>query len=40
VEWQGKRVGESTFAFDSGQSGDYTLRVGKKPAVIIRIEAQ
>jgi tyrosyl-tRNA synthetase len=40
VEWQGKRVGESTFAFDSGQSGDYTLRVGKKPAVIIRIEEQ
>lgn len=38
VEWQGKRVDEPTFAFDSDQPGDHTLRVGKKPAVILRIE--
>jgi tyrosyl-tRNA synthetase len=40
VEWQGNRVEEVTFAFDSSQPGDHTLRVGKKPAIIIRIEAE
>ena len=40
VEWQGKRVEDPTFTFDSDQTGDHTLRVGKKPAIIIRIESQ
>ncbi len=39
VEWQGTRVEEPTFTFDSDQPGDHTLRVGKKPAIIIRIES-
>jgi tyrosyl-tRNA synthetase len=39
VEWQGKRVEEPTFSFDSDQPGDHTLRVGKKPAIVIRIES-
>jgi tyrosyl-tRNA synthetase len=38
VEWQGNRVEEPTYSFDSDQPGDHTLRVGKKPAIIIRIE--
>ncbi len=38
VEWDGVRVAEPTYAFDSSQPGDHTLRVGKKPAMIIRIE--
>jgi tyrosyl-tRNA synthetase len=40
VEWEGKRVEEPTYSFDSDQPGDHTLRVGKKPAIIIRIETQ
>jgi tyrosyl-tRNA synthetase len=40
VEWDGKRVEDPTFAFDSDQTGDHTLRVGKKPAIILRIESQ
>jgi tyrosyl-tRNA synthetase len=38
VEWDGKRVDEVTLAFDGSQPRDHTLRVGKKPAVIVRIE--
>jgi tyrosyl-tRNA synthetase len=38
VEWQGKRIDEPTFSFDGSQPGDHTLRVGKKPAIIVRIE--
>jgi tyrosyl-tRNA synthetase len=38
VEWEGNRVQEPTFAFDSSQPGEHTLRVGKRPAIIVRIE--
>jgi tyrosyl-tRNA synthetase len=38
VEWNGARVDEPTYVFDSSQPGDHTLRVGKKPAIIVRIE--
>ncbi|HKV49382.1 MAG TPA: tyrosine--tRNA ligase [Candidatus Acidoferrales bacterium] len=38
VEWNGARVNEPTYTFDSSQPGDHTLRVGKKPAIIVRIE--
>jgi tyrosyl-tRNA synthetase len=38
VEWEGKRVEEPTYSFDSDHPGDHTLRVGKKPAIILRIE--
>jgi tyrosyl-tRNA synthetase len=37
VEWDGAAVTNPTHAFDSNQAGDHTLRVGKKPAVLIRI---
>lgn len=38
VEWNGTRVDEPTFTFDASEPGDHTLRVGKKPAIILRIE--
>jgi len=38
VEWNGARVNEATYTFDSSQPGDHTLRVGKKPAIIVRVE--
>jgi tyrosyl-tRNA synthetase len=38
VEWNGVRVDEPTFTFDASKPGDHTLRVGKKPAIILRIE--
>jgi tyrosyl-tRNA synthetase len=38
VEWNGARVDQPTFSFDASQPGDYTLRVGKKPAIIVRVE--
>jgi tyrosyl-tRNA synthetase len=37
VEWDGAAVTNPTHSFDSTQPGDHTLRVGKKPAVLIRI---
>ncbi len=38
VEWNGTRVNEATYTFDSSQPADHTLRVGKRPAIILRIE--
>ena len=38
VEWDGRRVERPSFTFDTSQPGDHTLRVGKKPAIIVRIE--
>jgi tyrosyl-tRNA synthetase len=38
VEWDGARVDQPTFSFDAGLPADHTLRVGKRPAIIIRIE--
>ena len=38
VEWNGARVDDVTYAIDGTQPGDHTLRVGKKPAIIVRIE--
>jgi len=38
VEWNGARIDEPTYTFDSSQPGDHTLRVGKKPAIIVRVE--
>jgi tyrosyl-tRNA synthetase len=37
VEWEGKRIEEPTYTFDPSQPGDHTLRVGKKPAIIVRV---
>jgi tyrosyl-tRNA synthetase len=38
VEWNGARIDQVTFAIDPSQPGDHTLRVGKKPAIIVRVE--
>jgi tyrosyl-tRNA synthetase len=38
VEWNGARVDQVTYAIDSSHPGDHTLRVGKKPAIIVRIQ--
>src|SRR5690348_13930176 len=38
VEWDGSRVEDHMFSFEAGQSTDHTLRVGKKPAVLLRTE--
>jgi tyrosyl-tRNA synthetase len=38
VEWDGAVVTNPTHCFDSGVAGDHTLRVGKKPAVLVRVE--
>jgi tyrosyl-tRNA synthetase len=38
VEWNGARVEEATYAFDASAARDHTLRVGKKPAIIVRVE--
>lgn len=37
VEWNGARVDQPTFSFDASQPADHTLRVGKKPPIILRI---
>jgi tyrosyl-tRNA synthetase len=38
VEWDGNRITDPAYTFPD-TPGDHTLRVGKKPTVIIRIEA-
>jgi len=38
VEWDGSRVEDHMFSFEASQSSDHTLRVGKKPAVLLRTE--
>jgi len=38
VEWNGARIDQVTFAIDQSQPDDHTLRVGKKPAIIVRVE--
>jgi tyrosyl-tRNA synthetase len=38
VEWNGARIDDVTYAIDGGEPGDHTLRVGKRPAIIVRIE--
>ncbi|HTZ74174.1 MAG TPA: tyrosine--tRNA ligase [Candidatus Aquilonibacter sp.] len=38
VDWNGARIDDVTYAVDGSQPGDHTLRVGKKPAIIVRIE--
>ena len=38
VEWNGARVDDVTYAVDGTQPGDHTLRVGRKPAIIVRVE--
>ena len=38
VEWNGSRIDQPNFSFDATQPADHTLRVGKKPAIILRIE--
>jgi tyrosyl-tRNA synthetase len=38
VEWNGARVDQVTYTIDSSHPGDHTLRVGKKPAIIVRIQ--
>ena len=40
VEWNGSRIDQPTFSFDATQPADYTLRVGKKPAIIVRIASR
>ena len=40
VEWNGARIDEPTYTFDTSEPGDHTLRVGKKPAIIVRIEVR
>ena len=37
VEWDKALVAEPTFAIDTLQPGDHTLRVGKKPAILVRV---
>ncbi len=37
VEWDRKKVTDPTFVLDMNQKGDHTLRVGKKPPVLIRV---
>jgi len=37
VEWDGKRITDPTFTIDLNQPGDHTLRVGKKPPILVRI---
>jgi tyrosyl-tRNA synthetase len=39
VEWDGNRIEEVTLSFDADPPTDHTLRVGKKPAIIVRVEA-
>src|SRR3984957_15159503 len=36
VEWDGKKITDPTFAIDLNQPGDHTLRVGKKPPLLVR----
>ena len=38
VEWDSTLVTNPAHAFDLAPAGDHTLRVGKKPAVLIRVE--
>jgi tyrosyl-tRNA synthetase len=38
VEWDQKKVTDPAFVVDMTQKGDHTLRVGKKPPILIRIE--
>ena len=37
VEWNGARVDDVTYSVDGSQPADHTLRVGKKPAIIVRV---
>jgi tyrosyl-tRNA synthetase len=36
VEWEGQKVTDPTFEVDLNDTGDHTLRVGKKPPVLVR----
>ena len=37
VEWDSQRVTDPAFGIDIETPGDHTLRVGKKPAIIVRV---
>jgi tyrosyl-tRNA synthetase len=37
VEWDGKKITDSAHFIKMGEQGEHTLKVGKKPAVLIRI---
>ncbi|MGH9770623.1 MAG: tyrosine--tRNA ligase [Candidatus Acidiferrales bacterium] len=39
VEWDTRKIVDPTFAVNLNEPGDHTLRVGKKPPVLIRIES-
>ncbi len=37
VEWDGKKIVDPVFTVDLNEPGDHTLRVGKKPPILVRI---
>jgi tyrosyl-tRNA synthetase len=37
VEWDGKKIVDPVFSVDLNEAGDHTLRVGKKPPILVRI---
>lgn len=37
VEWEGERITDPTFSVNSNEAKDYTLRVGKRPPMLVRI---
>jgi tyrosyl-tRNA synthetase len=37
VEWGGEKIVDPVFSVDLNEPGDHTLRVGKKPAILVRI---
>jgi len=37
VEWDGKKINDPTFSINLDELGTYTLRVGKKPAILVEV---
>jgi tyrosyl-tRNA synthetase len=37
VEWDGSKISDPSHIIDLSQPGDHTLRVGKRPAVLVRV---